>query len=535
MVEKVCFRGLSRRHRNIAQSRCQSAQGALDWWLDRCPRISRSLMRPPSQPALPQDLAEARAALRAQLPERAAELCLARLAQQPGEAETLEILAAAFLALDRPEAALEAAEAARRTEPDKVDLITLSGRILAKLERYEDAAAEHEAALKLAPDRPDVITNLGMALFELDRFGPALELFRRAFRLAPQDARVVANLGNFLDFAGTLDLSLAAYEAAASLSPEDREIRSNHGMALLRAGRLEQGWPLFESRRRLRDPVEDTGVPRLPAVDSVDLRGRRVLVFHEQGFGDSLQFSRYVPLLAERGAEVLLRMPPALALLGAGIEGVARLLAADELPALDFWSPMMSLPTVFGTTLDTIPARIPYLHPPAEALRRWQAALAGLARPRIGLVWAGSPRGGLDRRRSVSFEVLRPLFRHRAAFVSLQLGPAAAQWAPPPGAETLDPTAGLTDFAETAALVASLDLVITVDTSVAHVAGAVGTPVWVMSRFASCWRWLMRREDSPWYPSLRLFRQARPGDWSELVARVDVALDHFCGSGQGGP
>ena len=478
-------------------------------------------------------LDQARAALRAQCPERAVALCQEILGAEPGEAEALELLAAAWLALDQPEAALEAAEAARLVAPDRVDLITLTGRILAKLERYEDAAALHEAALKLAPDRPDVITNLGVALFELDRFGPALELFRRAFKLAPQDARVVANLGNFLDFAGTLDLSLAAYEAAASLSPEDREIRSNHGMALLRAGRLEAGWPLFESRRRLRDPIEDTGVPRLPAVDSVDLRGRRVLVFHEQGFGDSLQFLRYVPLLAERGAEVLLRLPPALASLAAGTPGVARLLTEDELPPADFWSPMMSLAMAFGTTLDTIPAQVPYLRPPAAALQRWQAALAPLARPRIGLVWAGSPRGGLDRRRSVRFDLLRPLFRHRAAFVSLQLGPAAAQWAPPPGAETLDPTAALSDFAETAALVAALDLVITVDTSVAHVAGAVGTPVWVMSRFASCWRWLMRRDDSPWYPGLRLFRQARPGDWAELVARVDAALDHFCGSGQG--
>jgi Flp pilus assembly protein TadD len=472
----------------------------------------------------------ARTAFRDHRPDEAAALCRELLAEAPDLLPAQGLLAAALLALDQPDAALDCAAAARKSAPDDVDLLTLTGRILVKLERYEEAAAQHEAALALAPDRCDVMTNLGVALFELDRFGPALALFRRAFALAPKDARVVANLGNFLDFAGTLDLALAAYEAAASLSPEDREIRSNHGMTLLRAGRLTEGWPLFESRRRQRDPVEATGTARLPnPIDAVDLRGKRILVFHEQGFGDSVQFLRYIPLLAARGAEILVRMPPPLTRLAAGVTGVAQVLGDDSVPpGLDFYSPMMSLALCFGTTLATIPAAIPYLHPPQAARQRWQAAVAGLKRPRIGLVWAGSPRGGLDRRRSMRFETLRPLFDLPAAFVSLQLGEAAAQWAPPPGAEVLDPVRHLGDFAETAALIAALDLVITVDTSVAHVAGGIGTPVWVMSRFSSCWRWLMQRSDSPWYPDLALFRQARPGDWPELVDRLVPALRRFC-------
>jgi len=478
----------------------------------------------------PERLDLARAALRAHRADEAVSLCRQVLDEEPDQPLALELLAAAWLALDQPEAALESVLAARRSGPETVDLLTLTGRILAKLERYEEAAALHERALALAPQRYDVMTNLGVALFELDRFGPALALFRQAFALAPQDARVVANLGNFLDFAGTLDLALAAYEAAASLSPEDREIRCNHGMALLRAGRLAEGWPLFEHRRRQRDPAELAGVARLPCpADAVDLRGKRVLVFHEQGFGDSLQFLRYVPLLAGRGAEILVRMPAPLVRLAASVASAATVLDDDSLPPdLDFQSPLMSLPMAFGTTLDSIPAAIPYLHPPIASRRRWQAAVAGLRRPRIGLVWAGSPRGGLDRRRSMGFDTLRPLFDRPASFVSLQLGEAAAQWQPPPGVQALDPGGELTDFAETAALIAALDLVITVDTSVAHVAGAVGTPVWVLSRFSSCWRWLMQRDDSPWYPSMRLFRQARPGDWGELVTRVATALDHFC-------
>jgi Flp pilus assembly protein TadD len=475
----------------------------------------------------------ARAALRDNRPEQTEALCKAVLADEPGLPAALQLLAAALLMLDRPDEALDYATTARGAA-DSVDLMTLTGRILAKLERYEDAAALQEAAFALEPDRPDVITNLGVSLFELDRFGPALELFRKAFRLAPQDARVVANLGNFLDFAGTLDLSLAAYQAAASLSPGDREIRCNHGMALLRAGRLAEGWPLFESRRRLRDPAEDAGVARLPVpLDGVDLDGKRVLVFHEQGFGDSIQFLRYVPMLAARGAIVLVRMPPPLKRLAESVDGATEVLTGYGVPPdLDFFCPLMSLPLCFGTELETIPASIPYLQPPEAALMRGRAAVAALPHPRIGLVWAGSPRGGLDRRRSMSFETLRPLFDRPAGFVSLQLGIASTQWAPPMGAAALDPTMGLVDFGETAGLIAALDLVITVDTSVAHVAGAVGTPVWVMSRFSSCWRWLMKRDDSPWYPTLRLFRQAHPGGWAELVARVAAALDHFGGMSQ---
>ncbi len=319
----------------------------------------------------PNRLDLARAALRDNRPEQTETLCKAVLADEPGLPAALQLLAAALLMLDRPDEALDCATMARGVA-GSVDLMTLTGRILAKLERYEEAAALQEAAFALAPVRPDVITNLGVSLFELDRFGPALELFRKAFRLAPRDARVVANLGNFLDFAGTLDLSLAAYEAAASLSPGDREIRCNHGMALLRAGRLAEGWPLFESRRRLRDPAEDAGVTRLPApLDGLDLDGKRVLVFHEQGFGDSLQFLRYVPMLAARGAIVLVRMPPPLKRLAESVDGAAEVLTGYGVPPdLDFFCPLMSLPLCFGTELATIPASIPYLQPPTAALMR---------------------------------------------------------------------------------------------------------------------------------------------------------------------
>jgi Tfp pilus assembly protein PilF len=442
----------------------------------------------------------------------------------PGDADYRAALA--LLSEHRPEAALPHILAAGAEAPADVDVMLLHGQIMVELQRFDEAEAIYRAGLALAPDRYQLISHLGVALFELDRFGEALELLRQAFRMAPQNGRVVANLGNFLDFAGSLDLALAAYDAALSLLPEDRDIRSNYGMALLRVGRLAEGWPHFEARRRIPDPIEATPVPRLPPLSTgPDLAGRRILLFHEQGLGDTLQMLRYAPLLAERGARIALRLPPPLAPLVAGMGGAAIELADEAgVEGFDFQCPMMGLPLVFGTVLETIPAEMPYLWPAPAAVERWRAAVAALPGPRIGLVWAGSPRGGLDRRRSMGFDRLAPLFEFPAGFVNLQIGPAGRHWAPPPGASALDPTALLGDFAETAALIANLDLVITVDTSVAHLAGALGAPIWMLSRFSSCWRWLMGRDDSPWYPSMRLFRQNAPGDWDGVVAQAAAAL-----------
>ncbi|HVJ51938.1 MAG TPA: tetratricopeptide repeat protein [Aliidongia sp.] len=423
----------------------------------------------------------------------------------------------------RPDAALPHILAVRRAEPENIDGMLLHGQLLVELYRFEEAVAIYRAALALAPDRYQVVTHLGVALFELDQFDEALALLRQAFAMAPQNARVIANLGHFLDFAGSVDLAISAYEAALSVVPNDREILVNYGMALLRAGRLAEGWALFETRLRIPDPIETSGVPHLPPLTATpDLSGRRILLFHEQGFGDTLQMLRYIPLLAAHGAEIVLRMPPALKRLAARVGGT---LADDTgVTGYDFYCPMMSLPMVFGTVLETIPAEIPYLNAPEAEGETWRRRLAALPGPRIGLVWAGSPRGGLDRRRSMRFDRLAPLFALPASFVSLQLGEAGRGWAPPPGTAALDPTGELVDFADTAALVSALDLVITVDTSVAHLAGALGKPVWVLSRFSSCWRWLMGRADSPWYPTMRIFRQRLPGDWAGLIAEVEEAL-----------
>ncbi|HLZ65813.1 MAG TPA: tetratricopeptide repeat protein [Aliidongia sp.] len=414
----------------------------------------------------------------------------------------------------------EALRLARALGPD-AEAHQLAGEALGGLRRFDEAAAELAAALRLAPDRFDIMSNLGSALVELDRFGEALALFRQAHARAPRNARIVANIANLLDFAGALDDALTAYRTAQVLDPRDGEIARNFAMTLLRAGRFTEGWPLFEHRRRVIDPAEAT-VPRLPPLAGLpSFAGKRILLFHEQGFGDTLQMLRYVPLLAAQGAEVLVRVPPPLARLTAAVAGVAAVVGDGEATGpLDYQAPLMSLPLIFTTDLASIPATTPYLSADPAAAALWADRLAALPRPWVGLVWAGSPTGGLDHRRSMRFAALAPLFTVPAGFVSLQLGPAAAEWATPASAAALDATPWIGDFADTAALLSALDLLITVDTSVAHLAAGLGRPVWVLDRFSSCWRWLAGRTDCPWYPTLRLLRQPHPGQWQQPVAEA---------------
>jgi hypothetical protein len=403
-------------------------------------------------------------------------------------------------------------------EPADAEAFNLAGLALGGLRRFDEAASALSSALRLAPTRFDLMSNLGSALVDLDRFGEALALFRQAHGIEPGNARIVANIANLLDFAGALDDAILAYETAHLLAPQDAEIGRNRSMALLRAGRLAEGWPLFEHRRRASDPSEAT-VPRL--TDLAALAGKRVLLFHEQGFGDTLQMLRYAPLLADRGAEVLVRVPPPLARLAAAVPGVHAVIGEHEATGpLDFQAPLMSLPLIFGTDLGSIPASVPYLTADPAVSVLWAERLSVLPRPWVGLVWAGSPTGGLDHRRSMRFADMAPILAAPAGFVSLQIGPGAKDWAPPAGAAALDVTPWIGDFADTAALVSQLDLLITVDTAVAHLAGGLGRPVWVLDRFSSCWRWLTGRTDSPWYPSLRLLRQPAPGRWQQPVAEA---------------
>jgi hypothetical protein len=325
---------------------------------------------------------------------------------------------------------------------------------------------------------------------------------------------------------------------ALALRPDYKEARANLALALLMQGRLEEAWPAYEARWDVEAMGGPAPVLAQPRWTGQTLNGETVLLYAEQGFGDTLQFCRYTPMVAAAGGRVVLVVPKALRHLMTTLDGVAEVLSEEDDIRIhcDYHCPLLSLPFAFNTSLDTIPATIPYLHAdPAP----WSETLAGLSRAevgphrlKVGLVWAGKSRTAqphavaIDKRRSMRLTDMAPLFTvPNCTFVSLQLGPPAAQMqALPEGAELHDVSHRLNDWSDTAALVAGLDLVIAVDTAVAHLAGALGKPVWMLNRFDSCWRWFLHRDDTPWYPTMRQFRQTSRGDWKGVIERVKLAL-----------
>jgi len=318
-----------------------------------------------------------------------------------------------------------------------------------------------------------------------------------------------------------------------ALNPDDAQIRVNRVVALLRAGRWREAWPDYEWRLALAGHANMR--PRLlPAIAGLpELTGRTIVVVHEDGFGDTLHFARYLAMLAARGARVVVSVPTALTRLMRTIPGVSDVCDPDApLPPHDFYCPFFSLPRAFETTPETIPAPVPYLRADPALAEAWSTRLPHDAL-RVGLVWAGQARptlpgfGILDGRRSMALSSLAPLATvPDVAFVSLQHGPEAVQLQTS-GMTLFDPMPGVTDFADTAAIIANLDLVISVDTSIVHLAGAMGKPVFLLDRYDHCWRWLSARSDSPWYPALRIFRQERVGDWTPVLQQAVRALREF--------
>lgn len=417
-------------------------------------------------------------------------------------------------------------------EPDHAEVWNNLGNALREQGEVERAAECYETAQRLNPEDTVVMSNQAALLGALGRFTEAEALCRKVVDLAP-GAVPLSNLGQALYFLGRLEEAKAAFDAAGEADSTNDDIVFHRGVARLKLGDMAEGWRLYEARwgekRRRGEAVRHGEVPRW---NGEDLAGRTLLLWSEQGFGDTLQFVRYAPLAAARGARVVLEVQPALVSLLTGLPGVDKVAAVgEEVGPVDLQCPLMSLPLAFGTTLATIPAALPYLAPPAERMTPWLERLKALVpdRPRIGLVWAGDSREHdvecllIDRRRSLALAQLNPVLAvEGASFVSLQLGKPAEQAA---GERRLvDATAGITDFADTAALIAGLDLVISVDTSTAHLAAGMGKPVWLLSRFDGCWRWLANRDDSPWYPTLRLYRQPQSGDWETPIARLAVDL-----------
>jgi Flp pilus assembly protein TadD len=425
---------------------------------------------------------------------------------------------------------------ALRLRPDYADAHNNLG--LAQYEQARAAEAENSfrGALRLRPAYPDAMTNLGIAVQSLNRLSEAEACYREALRLGAPPARVMNNLGLLLQELGRPEEAEAACRRALADAPDQPDAMTNLALMLLLRGAYAEGWRLYEARWRVASMAGAVRSFDRPLWDgSLPLQSRTVLLHAEQGFGDTLQFCRYAPLVAARGARVVLEVPPPLRRLLGCLPGLHAVISTGEkLPAFDLHCPLMSLPLAFGTTLETIPAAGRYLSADPAEVTDWRDRLRAVPHPRVGLVWGGSSRldqlhaVAVDQRRSIPLAAFAPLAALSGiAFISLQLGPPAMQ-VPPPSLVLHDMTGELADFADTAALIEALDLVISVDTAVAHLAAALGRPVWLLNRFDTCWRWLLGRDDSPWYPSLRQFRQPAPGDWATPIAQVVAALPAWC-------
>jgi Flp pilus assembly protein TadD len=391
-----------------------------------------------------------------------------------------------------------------------------------------DKPEEAETVLANGPDTAVCHHLMGLARAELTRFPDAIASFRRAVALDPDAAPSWSNLAMLLKVEGFHSEAVDAHDRAVALDPANPRLLVNRAVALLKCGRWQRAWQDYEARLEVTD-CRTVDLARLvPSLGPDDrLTGRTVLAMHEDGYGDTLQFLRYLPLLAERGARVVAYVPVALERIMRLVPGVSEVVTDRvRIPQHDLVCPMFSLPRVFVTTVDTVPPVPPVMLDPA-LVRHWARHLpvGGLC---AGLVWAGQARPSLpgfatlDRRRSAGLAAFGPLIDvPGVSFVSLQAGPAARQ----AGLRMADPMSDVRDFADTAAIIAGLDVVISVDTSVVHLAGLMGKPVFLLDRYDGCWRWLSDRIDSPWYPHLTIFRQIKPGDWTDPINRAAASLE----------
>lgn len=443
----------------------------------------------------------------------------------------------------RIEEAIQCEREALRLDPTYVEAHNNLGIALHTMGALAEAGNHFRGALRLDPDHASATLNLGVVRQTLGDVPGAEDLYRRALTLGCDGARVHNNLALALAELGRLAEAEQACRDSLADQPGYPEASVNLAMILLMRGKLAEAWPLYEARWQVA-PLSRTPRPPEDALwtGQQEVAGRTILLLAEQGFGDTLQFCRYAPILAAAGAKVILAVPSPLVALMRSLDGVRDIIGEDDpVPPYDLHCPMLSLPGGFGTTLDSIPNRVPYLSADVAAVAAMEDLLPARrdARgPRIGLVWAGGRRPGealamaIDKKRSMTLADLAPIAAvPECVFVSLQVGPPARQ-AEASTFPLIDLTGRLSNFADTAALIQTLDLVISVDTAVAHLAAAMGKPVWLLNRFDACWRWLPGldapdRSDTPWYPTMRLFRQTEPGDWASVVRRVAEALPGF--------
>ena len=475
-------------------------------------------------------------ALQTHRPELAADLIGQALAIDPQTGPNHANLGIALRRLGRLDEAAACYRRAIQLSPNHAEAHNNLGNLLMRLGQMDEAVACYRQAIALRPDYADAHNGLGGLLVVLARPDEAVECLRRCLELRPAYTEAHDSLGMALQQQGRLDDAIECYRMALRHGPGYAGAHSNLAMALLAKGEMAEGWKEYEWRWRTPQLMPAQRTFARPQWRGQAAEGKTLLIHSEQGFGDTIHFCRYAPLAAERGFRVVLEVPKRLARLLGSLPGVAQIVSSGEtLPPFDLHCPMMSLPLAFRTTVETIPNAIPYLNPDAFQVESWRIRLAETAPAglRVGLVWAGNPRQGqaiataTDHRRSMPTERLAPLLDIAGAcFFSLQKDRTVL----PVGWPQCDFMDEMDDFADTAALIANLDLVISVDTAVAHLASAIGKPVWLLDRFDPDWRWTIGGRDNLWYPTIRVYRQPAAGDWDAVVARA--AKDLMVKAGQ---
>jgi tetratricopeptide (TPR) repeat protein len=413
-------------------------------------------------------------------------------------------------------------------QPNHVPSLFMRGRALIDLGRLEEALVDYRRAHALDPDSAEVCISIGAILRSQGRNEEALSWIDLALQLQPNAIDALNYRAAYLHHMHRFDEALLAYDRAHAVVPDHAEGQLNAALLHLLMGNFEAGWAGREawSERAGRRPYPPFTQPKWLGDQAI--AGKTILIYPDEGLGDSIQFVRYVPMLAARGARVILVSRDPLYQLFSGLPGVSQCFpeSARSLPGFDMHCPITSLPLAFGTRLETIPAAKSYLPAPAkDSVQVWEDRLHRHDRLRVGLVWSGNPKHVNDRKRSIPLQLFSHLLDVDASFVSLQKNPKPDDQAfLRDRTDIVDLTAHLTDFAETAALVSCLDLVITVDTSVAHLAAALGRPTWILLPYTPDWRWLLDRDDSPWYPTVRLFRQSETRDYRNVLDRVRSEL-----------
>jgi len=412
------------------------------------------------------------------------------------------------------------------------------GNALKEIRNFEDAITNYDEAIKLQSNYSEAYNNRGLTLAELNRPNEAIIDLILAIKINPNNAEAYNNLGVSLMTLGFLELALINFNMAISINKHYGNAYWNKSLCYLLNGDFKNGFREYEWRwesKLLQGYKRHYQKPLWLGEES--LSDKIIFIYSEQGLGDIIQFCRYIEMVSDLGARVVLEIPSSLNELISSLKGVSQIIiSGEDIPYYDFQCPIMSLPLAFKTDIKSIPARIPYLSCPKEKKLYWQKRLGGKSKLRVGLAWSGGFRPNqpefwtINSRRNIPLEKLASLKHSEVQFYSLQKGdPAESElhkllengW---DGLNILDYTNELTDFTDTSAMIESLDLIISVDTSVAHLAGALGKPVWLLNRYDTCWRWLLNRNDSPWYPSLKIYRQEKYGDWDNVIQRVKLDL-----------